>query len=59
MLCCFANFADGDVSFGIKGNIDGRNIFAPCIKSIQEQKNINKNDTITIGAKGGIILIIE
>lgn len=59
MLCCFANFADDDVCFSLIGLTDGRSIFAPYIKDIQQQRNINKNDKITLGAKGGIILILE
>ncbi|MBR5614559.1 MAG: hypothetical protein IKW64_04580 [Clostridia bacterium] len=60
MLCCLANFSDKEAAFKLCGNnLQNRTIYAPYIENIQEEKTIKLNDSISIPAKGGIMLIVE
>lgn len=59
MLCCFANFGEGDATFKLCGDVTAKRIYAPYMADIQEEKQFTAEDTITVTEKGGIMLIIE
>ena len=59
MLCCFANFAEQEVTFGLMGEVDGKRLYAPAVEGFQEQRELTADSRITLPSVGGIWIVVE